>query len=809
MSRTLDTLLRPSLLAVAIALSAPLASTALIAAEQASSVRAYNLPAAPLASTLNQIASQAGLALTLNPALAAGKTSAPVKGQFDAQGALREALRGSGLQLEQSSAGTFSLVPVPEGVVALPETSIIGQGNYESAWGPVEGYVATRTAAGSKTDTALVEAPRSISVATRQQMLDRNVQNLDDAVKYMPGIVSASYGSDTRYDWMRVRGFEPTHFLDGLPLPRGVYANPKAETWNLDRLALLRGPASSVYGQTPPGGLLDMVSRRPSAESSNAIQVQYGSDNYRQINFASTGKIDDEGQFLYGLSGVVRDAGTQVDHIDNKRYNIAPSLTWNIDTDTKLTLLSQFTRDDTGTTSQFLPIVGTKIKSPLGKVSHHKNLGDPDYEFYDRTYYALGYAFEHRLNDTWQFKQNLRYTKSELSFQQLTVGAYLYAPVDAEGNISRSSTNVDEDIAQFAVDNNFQADFATGNINHTVLIGLDHQRTDSSYLSIFGGAGTTNIYKPVYGQPIERPARKDAYYDYDQKTVQTGLYVQDQMALDKWRLTLGGREDWVHQGTTYLNKSDATNTGRSKNFSGNAALSYVFDSGFVPYLSYAESFQPASNASADPVKSYKPTEGKQWELGVKYQPPGSNTLLSAAIYDLTQKNVLVTRFGSGGESITDQAGEVKVKGLELEAISDVTENLKVIAAYTLAKSEVQTGTYKGNRLQLMPNQQASLWTDYTWHDGVLDGFGIGFGARYTGNTYGDQANTWLGKADAYTVFDGAVHYDLGRLNNSLKGASVKLNATNLFDKQYISTCDASYCYYGDQRSVVASATYQW
>ncbi|NMZ20867.1 TonB-dependent siderophore receptor [Pseudomonas proteolytica] len=809
MSRTLDTLLRPSLLAVAIALSAPLASTALIAAEQASSVRAYNLPAAPLASTLNQIASQAGLALTLNPALAAGKTSAPVKGQFDAQGALREALRGSGLQLEQSSAGTFSLVPVPDGVVALPETSIIGQGNYESAWGPVEGYVATRTAAGSKTDTALVEAPRSISVATRQQMLDRNVQNLDDAVKYMPGIVSASYGSDTRYDWMRVRGFEPTHFLDGLPLPRGVYANPKAETWNLDRLALLRGPASSVYGQTPPGGLLDMVSRRPSAESSNAIQVQYGSDNYRQINFASTGKIDDEGQFLYGLSGVVRDAGTQVDHIDNKRYNIAPSLTWNIDTDTKLTLLSQFTRDDTGTTSQFLPIVGTKIKSPLGKVSHHKNLGDPDYEFYDRTYYALGYAFEHRLNDTWQFKQNLRYTKSELSFQQLTVGAYLYAPVDAEGNISRSSTNVDEDIAQFAVDNNFQADFATGNINHTVLIGLDHQRTDSSYLSIFGGAGTTNIYKPVYGQPIERPARKDAYYDYDQKTVQTGLYVQDQMALDKWRLTLGGREDWVHQGTTYLNKSDATNTDRSKNFSGNAALSYVFDSGFVPYLSYAESFQPASNASADPVKSYKPTEGKQWELGVKYQPPGSNTLLSAAIYDLTQKNVLVTRFGSGGESITDQAGEVKVKGLELEAISDVTENLKVIAAYTLAKSEVQTGTYKGNRLQLMPNQQASLWTDYTWHDGVLDGFGIGFGARYTGNTYGDQANTWLGKADAYTVFDGAVHYDLGRLNNSLKGASVKLNATNLFDKQYISTCDASYCYYGDQRSVVASATYQW
>lgn len=139
----------------------------------------------------------------------------------------------------------------------------------------------------------------------------------------------------------------------------------------------------------------------------------------------------------------------------------------------------------------------------------------------------------------------------------------------------------------------------------------------------------------------------------------------------------------------------------------------------------------------------------------------------------------------------------------------MTDNLKVIAAYTLAKSEIQNGVDKGNRLQLMPNQQASLWTDYTWHSGVLDGFGVGGGVRYTGNTYGDKANTWLGKADAYTVFDASVHYDLGRLDNSLKGASVAVNATNLFDKDYISTCDGYYCYYGDQRSVVASATYKW
>ncbi|MBV7488479.1 TonB-dependent siderophore receptor [Pseudomonas sp. PDM30] len=811
MPRSLDSLLRRSLLAVAIALCTPLASSQLVAAEQASSVRAYNLPTAPLVNTLNQIASQAGLALSLNPSLAAGKTSAPVKGQFDAAGALREALRGTGLQLEQSSAGTYSLVAVPEGVMDLPVTSVIGVQDTESAWGPAQGYLAKRTAAGTKTDTALVEAPRSISVVTREQMDDRNAHTLDDAVRYLPGITSSSFGSDTRADWLRVRGFEPTQFLDGLPLPKGVYSNPKQETWNLDRLALLRGPASSVYGQTPPGGLLDMVSRRPSAEASSEIQLQYGSDNHRQINFASTGKIDDEGQFLYSLSGVLRDGGTPIDHIDDKRYNIAPSLTWNIDEDTKFTLLTQFTRDDTGITSQFYPIQGTKIDMPFGDISHHKNLGDPNYDFYDRTYYALGYAFEHRLNDVWQFRQNLRYTKSELSFQAVTVNSYgpsYGSVVDDQGNSGRGTTNVDEDIAQFAVDNNFQGDFVTGDVSHTLLIGLDHQRNTTNYLSIFGTAPGINVNDPVYGLPIERPARSTAFYDYEQKTQQTGLYIQDQMALGQWRLTLGGREDWVHTGTTFFNKGDATNTERDKNFSGNAAISYVFDSGFVPYLSYAESFQPTSNAVASPTESFKPTEGKQWELGIKYQPPGSNTLLTAAVYDLTQKNVSVTN-NVGNVTVTSQTGEVKVKGLELEAVSDVTENLKVTAAYTLAKSEVQEGIYKGNRLQLMPNQQASVWGDYTWHNGVLDGFGIGAGARYTGNTYGDQANTWLGKADAYTVFDAVVHYDLGRLDNSLKGASLAVNATNLLDKDYISTCDSYYCYYGDQRSVVASATYKW
>ncbi|WP_397451016.1 TonB-dependent siderophore receptor [Pseudomonas sp. NA-150] len=802
MSRSLHTLMRPSLLALSIALTLPLASTQTVAAEQASTVRAYNLPAGSLSTTLNQIASQSGLALSLDPSLAAGRTSAPVQGQFDATGALRQALRGTGLQLVQSSAGTFSVIAVPDSVVALPETSIQGRSDTETAWGPVSGYTATRTAAGTKTDTPILETPRSISVVTRQQMEDRAVQNLDDALRYTPGVIASSYGSDTRADWLRVRGFVPTQFLDGLPLPAGSFANPKIETWDLERVALLRGPSSSVYGQTPPGGMLDMVSRRPDAEDSHEVQLKIGSNQRKQISFDSTGKIDDDGKFLYRIDGVVRDGNTPIDHIDDKRYNIAPSLTWNIDPDTHLTFLSQFTHDDTGVSSQFLPLNGTKLSSPVGNISHHTDLGEPNADYYHREYYALGYAFDHRFNDVWQFHQNVRYTKSDLEFHT-TYSSYAAGALASDGTLKRIYDKVDEDISQFAMDNNFQADFDTGPVKHTVLLGADVQHSNTNYHWIEGDAPSINVSNPIYGQPY--PGTNTFTFDnYNQKTTQTGVYAQDQMALDKWRLTLGGREDWVHTGTEFHNFDDATHTERDSKFSGNAGISYVFDTGITPYVSYAESFQPTSGAAVSTTESFKPTSGKQYEVGVKYQPPGSKTLLTAAAFDLRQQNVSVTQ-----GNVTRQVGEVKVHGLELEATSDVTNNLKLVGSYTYTDTDTVKGPSDGSRLKLVPRNAASGWADYTWHNGLLDGFGMGAGVRYVGDTYGNVPNTESGHVGSYTIYDAAVHYDLSRLSNSLAGVSVAVNANNLFNKDYISTCDGFWCYYGDERNVLASVNYKW
>lgn len=802
--------LRPRLLAIAIALSAAAPLPHAFASDQTSqATRDYDLPAAPMATTLTRIAADAGLVLSIDPVLVRERNAAPVRGRFDAQSALREALRGSGLELVGNGSSYSLRAGSGEAAVQLPDVSVVASQSQENAWGPSRGYLAQRSASGSKTDTPLLETPRSISVATREQLQDRKVQNLDDAVRYMPGVIASSYGSDSRADWMKIRGFEPIQILDGLPLVKGSYAMPKLETWNLERVAILRGPASSVYGQTPPGGLVDAVSLRPQAQSSNEVQVQVGNYQHKQISFDSTGAIDDDGRFLYRFSGVGRDSGTVVEHIDDQRFNLAPSLTWNIGDDTRLTLLSQFNRDDTGATSQFLPLQGTKLATPAGKVDYHRNLGDPGWEFYDKTYYALGYAFEHRFNEVWQFRQNLRYSKIELEAQTITSGNWVGAVAD-DGTLQRGANVYDEDIAHFAVDNNFQADFSTGIIAHTLLIGLDHQRTRTDYSWLYGAAPTSNINSPIYDQDFSAVGYFP-FQDYDQKRRNTGVYLQDQMALDAWRLTLGGRWDRLDTDSVF-HTLGARDSRRDSAFSGNAALSYVFESGLTPYLSYAESFQAEAGGTGG--RTYRPSTGKQYEAGIKYQAPGSDMLLSAAVYDLTRQNILSTSLNG----VTAPVGEVEVRGFELEATGNVTDNLSLTASYTYANSrmtEVGDPRDRNRALPLTPEHQASVWADYDWTVGPLAGVGIGFGARFVGSTdnIGVGGLQWAEKANghsgAYTVYDAAVRYELEQIDASLRGASLALNVSNLFDKEYLSTCDGSWCYAGDPRRVTASLAYSW
>jgi iron complex outermembrane receptor protein len=371
---------------------------------------------------------------------------------------------------------------------------------------------------------------------------------------------------------------------------------------------------------------------------------------------------------------------------------------------------------------------------------------------------------------------------------------------------------VDEDISQFALDNNLQADFDTGALRHTLLLGLDHQRVNTNYRWLYGSAPASNIIEPIYDQDFSAVSYS-AFQDYNQKRRNTGLYLQDQIALNAWRLTLGGRWDRLDTDSVFHNAGNAHDARRDSAFSGNAALSYVFDSGLVPYLSYAESFQAEAGGTGG--RTFRPSTGKQYEAGIKFQPAGSDLLLSAAVYDLTRQNIVST----STLGVTAPVGEVQVRGLELEAVGNLTDNLKLTASYTYANSKmtkVGDPRDKNRPLPLTPEHQAALWADYDWSVGPLAGFGIGLGARYVGATdniavgsLGFVRDVADGHSNAYTVYDAAVRYDLGQLDASMVGTSLALNATNLFDKEYLATCDGFYCYAGDPRRVTASLSYAW
>ncbi|MGP0015402.1 TonB-dependent siderophore receptor, partial [Pseudomonas sp.] len=505
-----------------------------------------------------------------------------------------------------------------EGPLTLGTTAVTASED-EPADGPVQGYVARKTVVGTKTAATLLETPQSISVVTRQQMDDQAAQTLDQALRYTPGVYSQD--NDLRFDQLSIRGFDADSYLDGLKLNRTTwFANPRIDPWFLERVDVLRGPASVLYGQSGPGGLVDMQSKQPTDTPLHVIQVGVGNDDRYQAGFDFGGPLDDQGKFSYRLTGLGRMADTQTDHIQEQRFAIAPAVSWQIDDDTRLTVLANYQYDPQGGLFNPVPVYGSVLRNPNGNLHPNDYLGDPDRDRFKRTQFSLGYQFSHRFNDTWTFRQNTRYLHDDVDYYQTS----LTGPLDADLQTAPLWANVnDEHLGQFAMDNQLQADFATGAIKHSVLMGADLQRLQQQINR--GGQyfpNAINIYNPNFSALPTVPVTTSQYTTQSQ----FGAYVQDQLSLDHWRWLIGARQDWA---STYDNQ-DAKLTGatlsntrqRDSKLTWRSGLSYVFDNGLAPYASYSESFQPQVGTDRE-GKTFVPTTGKQYEVGIKYQPVGS------------------------------------------------------------------------------------------------------------------------------------------------------------------------------------------
>jgi len=650
------------------------------------------------------------------------------------------------------------------------------------------------TGTATKTDTPLIEVPQSISIVTARDLQDRGLHAVDEAMWYVAGAQGGVYGMDTRSEWLLVRGFQPARYLDGLALPTGTWSGQtRIEPYGMERIEVLKGPASVNYGAMPPGGLVNYVSKRPAADMANEVEVQVGTDSMRQAAFDIGGALGNDGTLLYRLTGLARNSDNFVDYIHDDRYYFAPALTWKPDEANELTVLARWQKADTKNGAGFLPAVGTLLPNPNGQISPSLYTGEPDTNDYVKTVASIGYDFSHDFGDGTLFRQNVRFEDSKVD---PTVMVVPWGYLGDDRTLYRYTWSIKEKASTFGIDNNLQWRFGGERVEHTVLAGLDYRRLRSDYSFGFGFDATgLDAFAPVYGtMPNLVPTFTGRTL---QATGQVGLYLQDQIRLGRWLLTLGGRQDWVGTDTDGAHKSD-------DQFSGRVGVTYLFDNGLAPYASWGQSFEVVGGAEAPERggRAFDPTTGEQVEVGVKYQPADGDVLLTLAAYEIKQNNVSV--IDPEYQSFTIQQGQYRARGAELEGRWNIARNFSVHGAYALIDSEVTKTTDAatlGKQIPLQPRHSASLGGDYTITAGPLSGLGFGAGVRYVGEHYGDVANAW--EAPSHTLFDASAHYDFGYWR-------FQLNAHNLTDRQYVSTCNtADWCYYGYPRTVTATARYTW
>ena len=701
-------------------------------------------------------------------------------------------------------------VAAPTQAAPVTRPAILG----ERGLGSVQGYAARDSVTATKTDTPILAIPQSISVITRDQIVSQQAQTIPEALRYTPGVMTELYGASSVADEIKVRGFIAPRFLDGLRLPYDTvlqFGQSKTETYGLERLEVLRGPSSGIYGHTSPGGLINMVSKRPTNVYQGEVELQTGSFDRLQGAFDVSGPLDEQRKFLARIVGLVRDTDKVVDFNHERRLYIAPSFTWAPTADTSFTFLSSFQRDDIkGQPQQYVPGVGTLYPNPNGpRIPYSRNMGEPNFDRIKFDQDMVGYAFAHRFNEVFQVRQNVRY--STIRNEVYSMRNESPAP-NVIGDVSRSANYVFGNTKNLAVDTHVQADFATGPLSHKVLFGIDYQKqdVDADYRANYG-VFLLNVYNPVYGQSIPGKDGMTRFISTVSDQYQVGLYVQDQIKVDRWVITLTGRHDKAVATTTNrLNNASADQDDGA--FTGRAGLTYLFDNGVAPYVAYATSFQPVFgfNVTSSGGEVFKPTTGAGWEAGVKYQPLGYSLLLTAAVFEVVQQNVVAT---TPDFMVTSQTGEVRVRGYELEARGNITRELAIVGGISHIEPVVTKNSLNpaliGKDLSNVPRDSAALWAMYTFFDGGLAGLGLGAGVRYVGGLQGSDANEFL--VPSHTLFDAAVSYDFSYLRPDMKGVTLQINATNVANTYYVATCftGLAYCALGAPRTVLATLRYNW
>ncbi|MET0365312.1 MAG: TonB-dependent siderophore receptor [Sphingobium sp.] len=728
----------------------------------------------------------------------------------------------------------------------------------------VTGLREAGTAAGTKTATPLIETPQTITVISMDELKRRNAISLNQALGYVAGVSTNQRGGTvSRYDQMYIRGFTPGVYLDGMRLLAGPYSMPQTDINRIDQIDVVKGPASVLYGSSPPGGLINLTSKMPEADASGAIEAQLGNYNSQRVVADLNQPLDKEGRLRARIVGGWQKADGFTRLTQAERWHVSPSISFVPSDRTSLTIIAAYQHAPSGGGYSGVPAYGSVLPNPAGTLPPNINTGDPGYEVYDHKQKAVSVLFRREVDEHLTLRSNVRYQNNKLSYRQIYVGGFATTGTGLNRNtdyslITRGGGGADEDFDTITADNSLNATCETAGIRHNVLAGVDFQKITGENVQQFNTGETTNpltsipnlsLFNPVYGGQVPAYDLKQlsaAYTNSYSLRRQIGFYIQDQLTIGNLHLIASGRWDEYHQRTVNLKLATNNLTSLTQHaFTMRLGALYEFDFGLSPYFSYSESFEPQTGTDSF-GNPFVPTTGVMYEAGLKYQPRGTKLLLTLSAYDLRRQNVPVSDplAGQGGRLANGQiqVGEVKIRGIELEARGELRPGLDVIFAGTYMDPTVTEGapataaraatvtalgttgtpTTTGTAPLGTPDWQGSGFLSYDFAKGgaagAIAGLSLGAGVRYVAGSWGSTSYKVVNsvttfeafKTKAFTLFDAMIGYDLGQANESLKGLSFAFNAQNLFDKRHVSACPFSNsCYYGSARTVTGSLRYNW
>jgi iron complex outermembrane receptor protein len=820
------------------------ASTHMPAAVAQSQQRNFRVAAGPLADALSSFGHQAGVQITYRPELAFGKNSSTISGRLSTDSALSRLLAGTGLSYRYINSSTIAVFAREDsgnasglpgnGSVRLNTITVTGG---ESPTGPVTGIIAQNSSSGTRTDTPIIETPQTVNVVGTDQMRQQGVTNVGEALRYTPGILTGTAGGQAdRHDSYFVRGeggfsaeAQYASTLDGMRWRFSDRTSVQFDPWMLERVEVVKGPSSTLFGAGTPGGIVNLVSKRPSFEKQNRVFASIGSYDSAGTGFDFTGPIND--QFAYRFVGSGRLEGNGVDYQKGERLLFAPSLTWAPTTDTSVTLYGLYQRDPKSVDAGFAPAYGSVLPVPgYGRVDASFWQGDPDWNEYSRTETAVGTEIKHSFNDNWKMTGKFRYGHLES-----TTKAMDYVAMVDQVTMMRTIYLAEHDNDMVNADLFVEGKLDTGPAEHTVVFGADHQRLTGGHKDGWDRLQypTINIFNPERGVT---PNVFGTFREFEQPFKQTGLYAQDQVAIGNWRFLGGLRYDRVDAETSTLvtlNGASAYASTSNSAVTGRIGAVYLFDNGIAPFVSYSTSFNPQPKFKYDGTM-LEPYTGKMWEGGVRYQSSDDTLFLSATFFSGTKDGVgaaATCEFETSRplDNCFTDGTSAKSRGVELEARAQLVNGLDLIGAVTWQKIrwEEYEGVGEDLHVVAVPDVTAALWLNYKIPEGNLGyGWSLGGGVRYVGSTYATPDNKWNdqpeygayyyeyegqpSKVPSFTVFDASIAYDFGALDKKYEGLEGRLSVANLFDKHYVAACNGyGTCSFGKRREIAFRLDYTW